>query len=229
MKKINIRLLIIYIFGFLLLYLIFVSIFLNTLTNKNRISLNTKIPALQFKDQFGKLTSFKDYKGKYVLVDFWFKGCKPCIEEMKYFPDLLEKYKSDLVIISISIDAKKVTEELLQSKNKPFEFLIADNTNWIFQNDPMMMGNSYVKLLNITKYPTYLLFDKKGKFISSPESGLASIEKKIGGIFEMKLTLMAKNKFLLKFLLIIVPYSIVFFLITSLIFYVKRKKTKILQ
>ena len=55
-----------------------------------------------------------------LLVDFWFQGCQPCLEEMKYFPVLLKKDHNDL---AISIDPKAATKKLLEQKPKPWDFL----------------------------------------------------------------------------------------------------------
>ena len=226
MKKIlNGRILINYILGFVALYITLITIYINNITSNDRINVNKEIPSIQLEDQFGKLSSYKNYTGKYVLIDFWFQGCKPCIEEMKYFPELLKKYKSELVIISVSIDSKKKTRALLQTKKKPFNFLISDNPNWIFQNDLMKKPNSYVKHLEITNYPTYLLFDKNGKFISSPLSGIAKIEKELGGFLNMDLTFKSKKKHLFKYIKSIILYTIIFYIIISLIAYFKKKKS----
>ena len=210
MKKKTINIATVYLLGFIILYATFAYIYLYKIRNENRISLNTEIPDFKLENQFGEFKSIKDYKGKYVLVDFWFAGCKPCIKEMQYFPELLKKYESNLSIISVSIDSKEVTKRLLETKKKPFDFLVNDNNDWVFLNDPMKKENSYVKTLKITTYPSYLLFDTEGRFIASPASGIAKVEHELGGFFTMNLTLKSNKSHFIKFFVLIIPYTLIF-------------------
>ena len=140
---------------------------------------------------------------------------------MKYFPELLKKYKSELTILSLSIDSREVTLKLLENKPKPFEFIESNNNNWIFQNDNIK-DKSYVNKLGINSYPTYLLFDKKGALISSPSSGIAGVEYKLGGLFDMNLTIKSKKSIFIKFLALIIPYTILFGITFFLIRLIKR-------
>jgi peroxiredoxin len=56
----------------------------------------------------GKEIRLSDFKGKYVLLDFWASWCGPCV---KQFPDLTKLYNQykdkGFVILSVSADDKK--------------------------------------------------------------------------------------------------------------------------
>ena len=58
-------------------------------------------------DLEGKQSKLSDYKGKYILLDFWSTGCGPCIMAMPEMKELAEEYKDRLTIISLSVDNEK--------------------------------------------------------------------------------------------------------------------------
>jgi len=51
----------------------------------------------------GKKVSLDDYKGKVVLLDFWYPTCSPCLGAMPYLQALWTKYKdSGLVFFGVN-------------------------------------------------------------------------------------------------------------------------------
>lgn len=59
-------------------------------------------------DITGEKVKLSDFKGKYILVDFWASWCSPCRSQNPVLKRLYEKYKiSNFEILSVSIDDKK--------------------------------------------------------------------------------------------------------------------------
>jgi peroxiredoxin len=203
-----------YLIGLFAIYLLLAIVAYYFLTSVSTIKTDKGIPKIKMENQFGELKSFSDFKGKVLLVDFWFQGCQPCLEEMKLFPELLKKYDSELAIMSISIDSKEKTKYLLEKKPKPWNFLLPENKNWTFYN-VNMKENSLITKLPVVEYPTYLLFDKNGKFINTPFSGIAGVENELSGIFGLDLTYKTDRHKEVKEKLsyLIVPYTILVILI----------------
>lgn len=60
-----------------------------------------------------KIFDLEHKKGKIVIVNFWAKWCKECLEEMPILNELQKKYQAQgLEIIGLSIDRKKQKEEV---------------------------------------------------------------------------------------------------------------------
>jgi thiol-disulfide isomerase/thioredoxin len=98
-----------------------------------------------------------DIKNKeYILLDFWFSNCGPCLQEMPNYIPLYGKYKDiGFEIISISTDK---TNNIQAWKDTIEE----KNFNWVHYLDEN--GFETTKL-GISSFPTTFLIDTKGVVI----------------------------------------------------------------
>ena len=58
-------------------------------------------------DLQGGVHHLSDFKGKYILLDFWSRGCGPCLMALPEMRELHAQYKERLVMVSLSIDTKE--------------------------------------------------------------------------------------------------------------------------
>ncbi len=66
-----------------------------------------------FKDINGVTHQFSEYKGKWVLVNYWGTYCPPCLEEIPDLVSFADKHKKDLVILGMDAggtDVKSLQE-----------------------------------------------------------------------------------------------------------------------
>lgn len=57
-------------------------------------------------DLDGNVHHLADFKGKFILLDFWSSGCGPCIMALPEMREIHEQYKDRLTIVSLSSDTK---------------------------------------------------------------------------------------------------------------------------
>jgi len=116
-----------------------------------------KVPYESLALNNGKNLKLSDMKGKVVLLDFWYRGCLPCLKATPELIKLQEKYKDDLVIIGINDtdDKEQVTDYYNYKKVNYYSTYSKDI--------------HIAKELNINAFPTFIILDKKGDLIQKIE------------------------------------------------------------
>jgi thiol-disulfide isomerase/thioredoxin len=149
----------------------------SAIEDTKKVSISNKLMPLKNLDLEPVNFRLSDIKNKeYILLDFWFSNCSPCLAQMPAYIPLYKKYKDmGFEIISISVDdTNKIQDwkDVIQERNFDWVHYLDEN------------GNETGKL-NILSFPTTFLIDKQGavleKNISSKnleEILNAKIEKK---------------------------------------------------
>jgi len=64
------------------------------------------------KDLDGEPVSLSDYRGKWVIVNYWATWCPPCLDEIPELVSLYEENKDKLVVLGV--DFEEVNQEYLR-------------------------------------------------------------------------------------------------------------------
>ncbi len=84
----------------------------------------SKAPDFSLKGVDGKTYSLSAYRGKAVLLNFWATWCPACVEELPGLQALAKRFKGNLQIISVSIDASESPiKDFLSKEPLPYPVL----------------------------------------------------------------------------------------------------------
>lgn len=104
----------------------------------------------------GNTHRLEDYRGKWVLVNFWATWCPPCLSEIPELNSLHDAHKdNDLVVIGIVMDSG--------SSRKVADFSRAHGISY-----PVVMGNRRIaaQIGEMDVLPTSFLYSPNGEQVS---------------------------------------------------------------
>lgn len=134
---------------------------------KRKINRGDLAPAFSVVDMAGSELSLSDFKGQYVLLDFWSTGCGPCLRDTPLLKAVHEKFAGDSTITGISDDERREAVTRYVSEN---------GVGWAQIMDKTDNGEQLKKLYNISDYPKYYLIDPEGEVVAGSDLLRGAIE-----------------------------------------------------
>ena len=124
--------------------------------NMTILSNNVKAPDWELPLLDSNVISLSSFKGKFVLLDFWFIGCGACVESIPILNELQKKHeKEDFEIIGVNCFSNNI--------EKIKEYCSTQGMN--YKN--IWNGEKICDDYKVKAAPVFYLIDKEGKIVYS--------------------------------------------------------------
>ncbi|WP_288244852.1 TlpA disulfide reductase family protein [uncultured Chryseobacterium sp.] len=143
----------------------------NTVANlyqdtENKFAVGKPFFNFSLPDSTGKIYNLSDFKGKVMVIDFWYNGCGGC----RLLVPALEEVEKEMVgknvqFLSIGIDKKDLWLDGIGKYSSKSSIQLF--TNGQSKEHPMM------KYLNIYAYPRLFIVDKSGNITPAPPNPIS--------------------------------------------------------
>lgn len=121
-------------------------------------AVGTKAIEFTQQDTSGRNISLSQFRGKYVLLDFWASWCRPCRMENPNVVAAYNEFKNkNFTILSVSLD---------QDKDNWINAIKNDRLNWTHVSDLQFWSNGAAKLYHVESIPQNYLINPNGIIIA---------------------------------------------------------------
>lgn len=136
------------------------------------VGIGKQAPSFSQPDTEGNPIHLADFKGKYVLIDFWASWCGPCRADN---PNLVKAYHAfkdkNFTILGVSLDKEGKKQDWLNAIEK-------DGLPWQQVSDLTGWKSEVAAMYGIKAIPQNFLIDPNGKIVAKNLHGNA-LEKKL--------------------------------------------------
>jgi thiol-disulfide isomerase/thioredoxin len=110
------------------------------------------------KDLSGQTHHLADYRGKWVILNYWATWCPSCLDEIPDLVELSQKKKANLVLLGLAVDYKSEKE-------------VRDFVDDMLISYPIILGTSkvFAQFGSPPVLPTTLIFNPKGKLVQTKQ------------------------------------------------------------
>jgi peroxiredoxin len=135
------------------------------------VAVGSMAPDFTQNDTLGHPVKLSDFRGKYVLLDFWASWCGPCRRENPNVVKVYNEFKNkNFTILSVSLDNENGRQAWLDAIHH-------DGLTWTQVSDLQYWNNAAAQLYQVRSIPQNFLIDPQGKIIAKDLRGDALYDK----------------------------------------------------
>lgn len=127
------------------------------------LKVGSEVPNVLLPMLGGETKQLNDFRGKYVVLNFWSSGCDKSaamLEEMRNLYNVVKESEEQFVIISFALDSDKASwENAVKSSGTALG-------GWLHACDGAAVDSPAAKLLGVDKTPKILLVEPEGLAVS---------------------------------------------------------------
>jgi peroxiredoxin len=129
-----------------------------TIASLKAVSVGSSAPDFALNDTTGHPVKLSDFKGKYLLLDFWASWCGPCRHDNPNVVKIYNQFKDkNFTILGVSLD---------RNKTAWIKAINDDKLSWIHVSDLKYWNNAAAELYGVKAIPQNFLISPDGKIIA---------------------------------------------------------------
>jgi len=100
----------------------------------------------EFRDTNGGVVELEKFQGEYLLLNYWAKWCKPCLEEIPELNKLAVEQADKLSVIGVNFDVLPLPELTAQvlSLDIGYPVVTVDPADYLYLDKPEVLPTTYV-------------------------------------------------------------------------------------
>ena len=129
------------------------------------MSEGAQIPDFDFVDFQGRRRQLADFRGRYLMLDFWGSWCPPCRAEVPFVKEAYARFNSrGFEVLALDSERDATLEQVS-------EYLKGNGVQWTFAT-PDSVRSLINTRFQITSFPRVILLDPNGRVIETSSSAL---------------------------------------------------------